>query len=88
MAVVLVFDLGGSSLKSALINANGQILAQHRIDAKVTNEKSGIFEIDSEVWWKDVVTSINTLHKLDPFAFASVQGLGLCGFTRTGLSRA
>ena len=83
MSVVLVFDLGGSSLKSALIDGNGQILAQHRIDATFTNEKSGVFEINPEVWWKDVVASINTLHKLDPFAFASVKGLGLCGFTRT-----
>lgn len=83
MGVVLVFDLGGSSLRSALIDETGQVLAQHRIDGTTASHKPDVFEIDPEVWWQEVVTSINTLHALDSVSFEAVQGLGFCGFTRT-----
>lgn len=83
MGVVLVFDLGGSSLRSALVDATGKILARHRIDRPVTSQQPGISEINPEIWWQDVAASADALHALNPGAFASVQGLGLCGFTRT-----
>ena len=83
MGVVLVCDLGGSSLRSALIDATGQILAQHRIHCVVPSPQSGFSEIDPQLWWQDVVHCIEALHAQDSSAFASVQGLAFCGFTRT-----
>lgn len=83
MSVVLACDLGGSSLRAALISAEGEILASHHIVSAVALSRSGFSEADPEHWWRDIRLCVDALHAAAPEAFSAVQGIGLCGFTRT-----
>ena len=83
MDVVLACDLGGSSLKTALIRASGHVCAQYRKAQPVPQSHSGFSELDPHQWWHDLGQSLDALRAMDAQAFSRIQGIAMCGFTRT-----
>ena len=73
MELVFVVDLGGTSLRAGLVDAQGAIVAvaahAHRIRA----------EADPQDWW----LALQHLAAALPLAAHDIVGIALCGFTRS-----
>ncbi|NKC29886.1 xylulokinase [Falsiroseomonas selenitidurans] len=74
---VLAFDLGGSSLRAALIRRDGTPLARH--DQK---QRLGV-EADAEAWWRAVQAGAAALRVQDAAAFARIGAIAISAVTRS-----
>ena len=83
MSVVLACDLGGSSFRAALIDRTGKTIALHGLSTELAHNQAGLSEVDPQTWWTALCECIEALQYDDPRAFADIQGLAVCGFTRT-----
>lgn len=81
--VILSCDLGGSSIRAALIDAEGQTHAEVAIPLSVQPDATGHSEIDATVWWNALVECTSTLLARAPSSRYPVNGVAICGFTRT-----
>ncbi|MCB1339562.1 MAG: hypothetical protein KDK24_00520 [Pseudooceanicola sp.] len=80
MSYVLAYDLGGSSLRAALVGADGGFVASVRRKLKIRVDRERC-EADPEAWWAALESAIEALgadHDL-----ARVTAVAGCGFTRT-----
>ncbi len=83
MSTVLACDLGGSSFRAALIDQTGKTIALHAVSTELAHDKHGLSEIDPQTWWTTFAVCVNALQRADAPAFARIQGIAVCGFTRT-----
>ncbi len=74
---VLVCDLGGTSLRVALIGADGAILALDR-----TPLASGL-EADPEDWWRGFLAGVEAVAAAAPEAFSRRRAIAISAFTRS-----
>ncbi|MGX9962004.1 xylulokinase [Roseomonas sp. F4] len=74
---ILAFDLGGSSLRAALVGRDGALLARH--DQK---QRLGV-EADAEAWWHDVQQATAALRVQDAAAFARIAAIAISAITRS-----
>jgi xylulokinase len=74
---VLAVDLGGSSLRVALIGGEGAIRALHAVA-----HRSGA-EADPEAWWRGVQAGAAALREADGAGFAAVRAIAVSAFTRS-----
>lgn len=82
-AFSLVFDLGGSSLRAALIDAGGQVASATRCALAVPVDAMGISEADPATWWQGLIDAASTLARADAAAFGRVEAVAISAFTRS-----
>lgn len=82
MSQILAFDLGGSSLRIALVAPNGAFLAYVRKPIAIDHKTDGHFEVDPAVWWDAFQSGCAEL-AAEGHDFSSVTAVAGCGFTRT-----
>jgi xylulokinase len=78
VATVLAVDLGGSSLRVALMGRDGAVLAVHA----EPNEGTAT-EADPAAWWRALLAGAEALRREDPAGFAAVGAVAATGFTRS-----
>lgn len=83
MSVVLAFDLGGTSFRAALIDARGVTRAESTIFGPTIIDRLGWSEIDANDWWQTLIDACRQLADAEPALFATVEGIAICGVTRT-----
>ena len=83
MNVVLACDLGGSSFRAALIDEHGVTRAEHAVPGPAFNDHLDHSEVWATAWWTQLLEAAARLAEQAPDLFASVQGIAICGVTRT-----
>lgn len=84
MSVVLACDLGGTSLRAALVDREGDVLAQRAIaSVPVSVDARGGSEVDADDWWRAFVAVAGELAADAPERFRQVRAVAICGITRT-----
>ena len=82
MRDVLAYDLGGSSLRLAIVNSSKEITSLVRVPMKIPESCGGQYEADPDLWWSNFVLACRQLgdQGADLNAVGAIVG---CGFTRT-----
>lgn len=83
MSLVLAFDLGASSLRAALVDPRGVLVARHVVELPVPVERLGWSEADPETWWQALVEAADALRAASAPDWHHVRALALSGFTRS-----
>ena len=83
MNVVLACDLGGSSFRAALIDDRGTTLAEHAVPGPALHDHLDRSEVTALAWWTQLLEAAARLAEQAPELFASIQGIAICGVTRT-----
>ena len=83
MNVVLACDLGGSSFRAALIDNRGTTLAEHAVPGPALHDHLDRSEVTALAWWTQLLEAAARLAEQAPELFASIQGIAICGVTRT-----
>jgi xylulokinase len=77
----LGYDLGSSSVKAALLDAeSGKPLASAFspvAEMKISSPKPGFAEQDPETWWKELINATNLLRKKYPFHKDEIGAIGI-----------
>lgn len=82
MARTLAFDLGGSSLKLAIVDETGAFLGQSRVPLEIHNIGDHHYEVDPMDWWRAFEHGCRELAG-SGHDFAGIDAVAGCGFTRT-----
>ncbi|UYV35614.1 FGGY-family carbohydrate kinase [Rhodobacteraceae bacterium D3-12] len=82
MSHILAFDLGGSSLRLALVAPDGSFSAFSRTPLEITQTGQGQFEADPAIWWDAFVNSCGEMAQAG-HDFSQVSAVAGCGFTRS-----
>ena len=83
MSVVLVCDLGGTSFRAALVDRAGAIRADCATAGPALSDRPDGSEIDATDWWSILIASAASLARAEPVLFGDVEGVAICGITRT-----
>ena len=75
----LGIDLGTSSVKTVLVDADQRVVASASSDLDVARVAEGRAEQDAAQWIDAVADTLGTLAKRERKAFAAVRGIGLSG---------
>lgn len=75
----LGIDLGTSSVKSVLMDADQQVLASASVGLTVSRPRSGWSEQDPESWWSATCDSLDQLKASHAQAMSLITGIGLSG---------
>jgi xylulokinase len=82
MARTLAFDLGGSSLKLAIVDQTGAFLGQARVLLDIHSNGDHSYEVDPMDWWGAFKDGCRELAN-EGHDFADIDAVAGCGFTRT-----
>ena len=84
MSCVLAVDLGGTRFRAALADTSGTVIESYAIDSPSGDgSPSGRHEIDADAWWRGLQVLCDALAHAAPAAFGAIQGVAICGITRT-----
>lgn len=83
MSVVLACDLGGSSFRAALIDDRGTTLAEHAVPGPALDDHLDRSEVRATAWWAQLLEAASKLAEQEAELFSRVQGIAICGVTRT-----
>jgi xylulokinase len=83
LAPVLACDVGGTSLKIALVDDSGAFVAQAATASPQPKQSGGASEIDPNGWWNGLIEAANELAHADAAAFRQIEAIAICGITRT-----
>jgi xylulokinase len=83
MSLALAVDLGGTSLRAALIDGSGRVIAAHAEPMAAQADANGRAEADPEAWWRALGRAAAALQAAAPSAFAGVKAVAISAFTRT-----
>ena len=72
-------DLGTSSVKTILIDANQKILSSHATDIELDNPKSGFYEQNPESWFKATLECLSKIKHDKAKEFSAVKSLSISG---------
>ena len=75
----LGIDLGTSSVKTVLMDADQQVLASASVALSVQRPQEGWSEQDPESWWQATCQTLEQLSAEHKAAFSQVRGIGLSG---------
>ena len=82
-ACVLAVDLGGSSLRTALVGRDGTTRALHAVRHHVETTAAGAAEAPPEAWWDGLRAGVEALRLADPGGFARIAGVAVTAFSRS-----
>lgn len=77
----LVFDLGGSGMRAALVDTTGAFVAREAI-ALPAQPAGGTAECDPETWWRALCAATDSLAAAAPASFAAVGAVAISAMTR------
>ena len=77
LRTVLAVDLGGSSLRCALVDRAGSLRALHATPHRSAEEA------DPATWWQGLIVGAGSLRDDDPEGFAAIQAIAVTAFTRS-----
>jgi xylulokinase len=83
VSVVLVADLGGTSLRVGLVDRTGTILAARTISRRDERDRLQVSEIDPHIWWKDFADAVEALASAELDAFSGIAAVAISAVTRT-----
>jgi xylulokinase len=83
LGLVLACDIGGSSLKAALVDDRGGFVAQAAMPSPQPKQSDSTSEIDPDGWWTGLIDATNALARADASAFEQIKAIAICGITRT-----
>jgi xylulokinase len=72
-------DLGTSSVKTILIDANQRVIGSAEEPLNVSRPHQGWSEQDPEAWWRAASGTLDALHRAHPREMAALRGIGLSG---------
>lgn len=81
--MVLACDLGGTSFRAALVDETGAMRAETALPAPASRDRMGRSEVDPGAWWSVLVAACGHLAAAQPALFAAIEGVAICGITRT-----
>ncbi|MGG3454478.1 xylulokinase [Paenibacillus rhizolycopersici] len=79
MKYVIGIDLGTSSVKTLLVNQNGEIAGEASASYPLIQERPGFSEQDPEEWVKGTITCLKQLLKESGVAAGDVEGVSFSG---------
>ncbi|SEF83116.1 xylulokinase [Bosea lathyri] len=79
MAPVLGIDLGTSGVKSVLVDAHDQVIAQAMAPLSVSRPRPLWCEQHPEDWWRAVEATLDALAAAEPTQMRAVAAIGLSG---------
>jgi len=77
--VYLGIDIGTSSVKAVLIDAEQRLVASRSAPLEVARPHPGWSEQDPDAWWTATAESLDALARSHPKEMAAVRGIGLSG---------
>ncbi len=80
---MLACDVGGTSLKTALVDDRGAFVAHAGAASPRPQERDGVSEIDASAWWAGLLEAASALARADVSAFDQIEAIAICGITRT-----
>ena len=83
MSAVLACDIGGTSIRAALIDRDGTTIAERRAGSPTQQDRGASSEIDPETWWRLFVVLTATIASDAGKRFDEVDAVAICGVTRT-----
>ena len=83
MSAVLACDIGGTSIRAALVDRAGELVASHRRAAPAQAYGEGRCEIDPDAWWSVFTELVSALAADAGVTFDKAEALAVCGVTRT-----
>jgi xylulokinase len=83
LGLVLACDLGGTSLKTALVDERGAFVAQAVAASPQPQQRGGASETDAAAWWSNLIETSGALARADAAAFDQIEAIAICGITRT-----
>jgi xylulokinase len=83
VSVVLVADLGGTSLRVGLVDRTGAIVATETIVSPERPDRLQASEIDPQIWWQDFADAVEALARAEPDAFSGIAAVAISAVTRT-----
>ncbi len=81
--LLLGVDIGTSSCKLTVINANGEIIAVGKAAYKVYTPAVGHYEQNAEDYWKGTLDALQQIEKAQAGILAKIQAIGVIGQTST-----
>lgn len=84
MSIALAFDLGGSGMRAALVDASGAIKARHGVSLSFPTDGAAA-ECDPQIWWQALCDCAEMLQSLSPTDFADIGVVAATGMTRTNV---
>ena len=79
MRTILGIDLGTSSVKGMLLDAERGIIACAATEYAVEIPAAGYAEQNPEMWWNAVLRTLGKLKEKNPPAMGSITAVGLSG---------
>jgi len=83
VSFVLACDLGGTSLRAALVDRAGAFVAAHTVAGRTAQSRQSVSEIDPSLWWADFCRAVDALALIAPDAFANTRAISITAITRT-----
>ena len=78
-ATYLGIDLGTSTVKAVLVDADDAVLAEASVPLDVQRPHPGWSEQDPQTWWDATLQAVDGLHAEAPATLAATAGIGLSG---------
>jgi xylulokinase len=82
-AHVLAVDLGGSSLRVALVGRDGALRGLHSAAHPLRLSADGAAEAEPESWWQGLIAGAAALREAAPAEFARIGAIAITAFTRS-----
>lgn len=83
MALVLACDLGGTSLRTGLVDAKGTIRHVASVPGPTVIDRLGGSEADVGEWWRSLVAAVDMLAAAAGPDFDDIAAVAMSGVTRT-----
>lgn len=80
---MLAVDLGGSSLRVALLSRDGALLSLHSAAQVMRVTADGAAEADPEAWWQGLQDGVARVWAEAPADFARIGAIAITAFTRS-----
>lgn len=83
MGLVLACDLGGTSLRAGLVDAEGTIRHMATVPGPTVIDRLGGSEADVADWWRKLVSAVEMLAEASGSEFDGIAAIAISGVTRT-----
>ncbi|OEL09386.1 xylulokinase [Staphylococcus equorum] len=77
MTYVIGIDIGTSSLKSIVVNKNGDVVDSYSVSYHTLHPKSGYSEMNPDIWYDATIESLK--HLLNKYAQKEITGISFSG---------
>ncbi|MBS0560911.1 MAG: FGGY-family carbohydrate kinase [Proteobacteria bacterium] len=83
MRQILACDLGGTSLRAALVDDRGRVAHLASVPCAIPPDRNGASEVDPEDWWAALAQAVDAVARAAGPDFAAAQAVAISAITRT-----